>query len=624
MQTTVESSVKHSLLIGAIGIVFGDIGTSPLYALHEVFAGSHPLAINEENIFSILSILIWSLILIVTGKYCYIVMRADNEGEGGIMSLLAMVGGVTEGTALFWVIPLGVIGTALFYGDSVITPAISVISAMEGIELISPHFKEWIVPATLAIIVPLYLLQSKGTDQIAKLFGPIMLLWFLTCGILGISKIVEYPRILLALNPYYAVHFLIYHSYVAFLSLGGIVLVLTGAEALYADIGHFSRKIITKSWHFIVLPCLVLNYAGQGALLLETPTAIENPWYLLAPHSLLIPLVILASFATIIASQAVISGTFSMTKQAITAGYLPRMTFVHTSDSIRGQVYLPMINWFMVIVVVCLVVIFKSSANLAAAYGIAVTGTMMITTILTGLVALQKWHIDKMIVISLMMIICFIDLCFFGSNAVKIMNGGYVPLIIASILTFIMLIWHKKHKEHIWHNAHDSMNMEDFLQSLSHVSELQRPSGLAIHLAASSTKTPRTLLHNMVHNRVVHDHILLVSVKISSSPMIEADHHIEEVPLSNDRSFKRVIAHYGYMDRIDLPRDIEKWLANSSWQSLKEKKVLTTWFTGHDILISDNWVSSIYSFLFRNAASVNQYFNLPLNNVVEWGVQYKL
>lgn len=611
------------LMIGAIGVVFGDIGTSPLYALRETFAGHHPLPVDEPHILGVLSLILWSMMLVVTVKYVMFTMRADNRGEGGSLALLALVSSRlaskrwTRGLVL-----LGVLATALFYGDSMITPAVSVLGAVEGLSIVSPAFTEIVVPVSLAILIGLFVLQRNGTAKVGALFGPITLTYFLTLAGLGIQGLLHAPQVLQAVNPWYAIQFFILDGTTAFLALGAVVLAVTGAEALYADMGHFGRKPISLSWLWIVLPALVLNYFGQGALLLADPSAIRSPFYLLAPDWLLVPLVILATMAAMIASQAVISGAFSVTQQAIQLGFLPRLGVMHTSARAQGQIYVPFINWALMVCVALLVVTFQSSSNLAAAYGVAVTGAMTIDTILLAVVIFSLWRWRAWQGALLIALFLFVDLAYLGANLTKVLDGGWVPLAIAAVILLLMTTWSRGRKLMIAKMRASAMPIEVFIRSACDTAT--RVGGTAVFLTSTSDGVPHALLHNMKHNRVLHERIVFLTVMIDNIPYVPDDQRIEITELGN--GFYRLLVHYGFMQEADVPMA----LGLAAEKGLKFKMMETSFFLSRQTLIASEhpgmaiWREKIFSWMLRNAATAMVFFKLPTNRVVELGSQVEI
>ncbi len=622
-----EQSGKSSLAtlsLAALGVVYGDIGTSPLYTLNTIFtAGAHPVPLNHENILGILSLIFWSLMIVVSFKYVVFIMHADNEGEGGIMALLALVLGKLgrDEKRRAVILILGLFGTALFYGDGVITPAISVLSAVEGLQVASPLFKVYVIPLTLIILFGLFLFQRRGTASVGAFFGPVMCIWFVTLALFGISSILSAPRVLEALNPAHGFRFLAANPWLGFLSLGGVVLALTGAEALYADMGHFGRKPVQLVWFGFVLPALVLNYFGQGALLMVNPKAIQNPFFLLAPNWLLYPLVILSTVATVIASQAVISGAFSMTNQAIRLGYAPRMETQHTSEEEIGQIYVPGINWALLLSVAALVLGFRSSANLASAYGIAVTGTMTVTTVLAFIVVRRLWGWGLLRGALLISALIAVDLSFFFANLIKIEEGGWFPLAMASVIFTLMTTWKRGRVLLAERMKRDSIELLPFVESISPDSVVRVP-GTAIFLTANPEGVPHALLHNLKHNKVLHERVVILTVKVLEIPHVPAEERIEHTPMKNE--FHRMIVRYGFKDEPNLPR------ALFAQDILKLEPMDTSFFLSREMLIPKAgqkmalWREKLFVAMFRNAGSAVPFFRIPPNRVVEIGAQIVL
>jgi KUP system potassium uptake protein len=612
------------LALAALGIVYGDIGTSPLYALKEVFAGTHPVPITPANIFGILSLVFWSLMIVVSIKYVVFIMRADNRGEGGIMALMALALRKVEGKRGQSAIMLaGMAGAALFYGDGVITPAISVLSAVEGLEIATPALKPWVIPITIGVLVGLFAFQRRGTAGIGALFGPVVCVWFTVLALLGIVNIVTEPGVLGALNPLFALNFFLADPRLGFLALGGVFLVVTGGEALYADMGHFGRKPIQLAWFGIVLPGLVLNYLGQGALLLHDPTAIENPFYRMAPAWAIYPLVALATAATVIASQAVISGAFSITREAIQLGYAPRMEVQHTSEKEIGQIFMPAINIALLIAVIMLVLEFRSSTSLAAAYGIAVTGTMVITTLLAFIVVRRLWGWGWIKSGLLISVFLAVDVVFFAANATKIADGGWFPLVFGLGVFTLMSTWQRGRQLMRARLQREAIALEPFLQGLGSGSVTRVP-GTAVFLASDPDSVPRALLHNLKHNLVLHQRVALVTVRVRDVPHVPESERIVVQALPND--FHRVLIHYGFKDDPDLP----KALAKCEQFGLTIDAMQTSFFLGRETLIPRPqsemplWREKLFVAMFRNAGSAASFFNIPPNRVVEMGTQVVL
>ena len=523
----VETATHHGpketlpkLMLGAIGIVYGDIGTSPLYTMKESFLGPHPLAVDRLHIFGVLSLIFWTLMMIVTFKYVSVAMRADNKGEGGSFALLSLIARNLEGKKKWTasLVILGVLATCLFYGDAMITPAISVLSAVEGLEIVSPAFQPLVIPISIAILIGLFLVQSRGTATVGNLFGPIMVAYFAVLAALGLANIMTYPEIIGILNPVWAIKFFGYNPKLAFLALGSVFLCVTGAEALYADMGHFGRKAINFSWVLLVYPCLVLNYMGQGALLLSTPSAAINPFYLLAPESLRLPLVFLATIATIIASQAVISGAFSVTHQAVQLGFLPRLKTEHTSAKARGQIYIPAVNWGLMIMVMILVLGFRESGKLASAYGIAVTGTMLITSVMLGVMMVYVWKWNRVISYSATGLFLLVDGAYFASNITKIPDGGWFPLLIAAISFTVLTTWAKGRQLMRQRLSEAALPLQVFIKSAA--ASVHRVRGTSVFLSTSAATVPAALLHNLKHNQVLHSRVLILNVMVEQIPHV--------------------------------------------------------------------------------------------------------
>lgn len=626
MDTHPQKTALHTLALAALGVVFGDIGTSPLYTMKLVFAeGAHPIALNVGNMYGILSLITWALILIVSIKYVAFIMRADNRGEGGIMALLALASRNTSGrkTKRRNIMLLGILGACMFYADGMITPAISVLSAIEGLEIAAPHLHQWIVPITLLVLFGLFWAQSKGTAVVGKFFGPVMLLWFGTLGVLGAVNIAHDPTILHALNPLYAIQFFATQPWIAFVALGAVVLAVTGAEALYADMGHLGRFPIRLAWFGLVLPALLLNYFGQGALILHDANAVKNPFYLLAPAWTLFPLIGLATLATVIASQAVITGAFSISRQALQLGFLPRMHIQHTSESEQGQVYMPRVNWGLMLATMALVIGFGSSSKLASAYGIAVTGDMVITTLLAAIVFREIWRWSKLKVALLIGLFLTIDLAFFGANVLKIADGGWVPLLIGMVIFTLMLTW--KNGRYILYNhlKSEAMAIEPFIEAMGAHPPLRVP-GTALFMTPNPEGVPHAMLHNLKHNKVLHEKVVILTVKFLDVPHTNVEERVTVVAMPHE--FYRVTVHYGFKDEPDLPRD----LPLCAKYGLEFDTMNTSFFIGKEILIASDkpnmayWRKKIFIGLFRSAETITNQFNLPPNRVVELGSQVKI
>jgi KUP system potassium uptake protein len=614
----------YALSLGALGVVYGDIGTSPLYTLNTIFTGGkHPVALSTNNIYGILSLIFWSLMIIVSFKYVAFIMRADNRGEGGIMALLALVLGKLSdsGNSRKIILVLGLFGASLFYGDGVITPAISVLSAVEGLEVASASLKDYVVPITLIILIGLFFIQRKGTAKVGALFGPIMVIWFLLLGLLGLLSIIHQPQVLNALNPIYAISYLKSDITVGFLSLGGVVLALTGAEALYADMGHFGKKPIQTAWFYLVLPALVLNYFGQGALLITNPKAIENPFYLLAPHWALYPMVLISTVATIIASQAVISGAFSMTDQAIKLGYAPRMETQHTSEAEIGQIYVPGINWTLMLAVITLVLVFKSSASLAAAYGIAVTGTMFITSILAFIVVHKLWGWGIIKGVALISILLFIDGVFFSANLIKVEEGGWLPLSFGLIIFTLMTTWKKGRVILAQRLKREAIDLIPFVSSVTGDSVTYVP-GTAVFLTSNPDGVPSALMHNMKHNKVIHEKVIILAVRVLDIPHVPSEERIAYNKIND--VFHQITLRFGFMDEPNVPDTL------FSQQYVILEPFETSFFLSRETLIPKTgsdmsfWREKLFIAMFRNAGSAIPFFKIPPNRVVEIGAQVVL
>ncbi|MBK6771981.1 MAG: potassium transporter Kup [Ignavibacteria bacterium] len=613
------------LSLSALGIVYGDIGTSPLYALRECFHGPHSIVPSEGNVLGVLSLIFWSLIVIISIKYVIIVMRADNDGEGGILALMSLVSSTEKksGFKYFFITTLGLFGAALLYGDGIITPAISVLSAVEGLKIATPFFNPYIIPLTVLILVSLFAVQYKGTAGVGKIFGPITFIWFIVIAVLGISSIVKNPDVLRAINPYFALHFFVDNGFHGFVILGSVFLVVTGGEALYADLGHFGKSPIKLAWFSLVLPCLLLNYFGQGALILKNVAAVENPFYYLAPEWALYPLVILATIATVIASQALISGAFSITFQALQLGFLPRMRILHTSEDERGQIYIPQINWLLLVCTIALVLGFKSSSNLAAAYGIAVTSTMVITTILLSVAMVKLWKWSKLVVFFVISFFLIIDLSFWGANLLKVLQGGWVPLTMGAVIYFLMTTWHNGRKNLLNKIHEQTLSIENFVTEFLSIRMIAIP-GTAIYMSSSSTGTPPPLIKNITHNRLLHKQVVILTIKFHKVPHIRLEERIQiEQPTEG---FYRVIANYGFMDITNIQQIIE--LLDK--QGIKIKMEKTTFFLGRETLIPkkknlyEMVRDKIFILMSNNSQRATDFFNIPPTRVYEVGTQVEL
>jgi len=613
------------LAIGALGVVYGDIGTSPLYAFKEAFSGTHHVPLNHDNVLGILSLIFWALFLIVTVKYVTFIMRADNRGEGGIMALMALVRRTVppHSRSAWALMALGMFGAALFYGDGMITPAISVLSAVEGLEVATPLFRPYIIPVTIVVLTGLFLVQQLGTRHVGNFFGPVMVVWFTVLALLGIINIAHQPSVLTALNPVYAVRFFEQDGWMGFLTLGAVFLAVTGAEALYADMGHFGKHPIRIAWLYLVFPSLVLNYLGQGALVLNQPAAIANPFFHLAPDWALYPMVTLATIATVIASQAVISGAYSLTRQAIQLGYCPRLMIEHTSEREIGQVYLPWINWGLYAAVIGLVLGFGSSSNLAAAYGVAVTGTMIVTTVLAYFVVRRIWGWGAISATLVIGVFLLVDLSFFAANAVKVLEGGWFPLVVGVIVYILLSTW-KRGREVLFERLRPgAIALEPFIHSITEHPPLRVP-GTAVFLTATLEGVPHALLHNLNHNKVLHERVVLLTVRAEDIPHVPDEQRVEVDPLGHE--FYRVSVHYGFKDEPDLPRALELTRGKGLDFSMME----TSFFLSRQTLVPTQapgmalWREKLFAAMSRNAASATAFFKIPANRVVELGTRIEL
>jgi KUP system potassium uptake protein len=609
------------VVIGAIGVVFGDIGTSPLYALKEIFNGHHPIPITPDNIFGILSMVFWSIVALVAVKYVSVIMRADNRGEGGSLALLSLITERSHHRVVTWLISLlGIFAAALFYGDSMITPAISVLSAVEGLEIITPDLKPYVLPLTVGILSGLFFIQRRGTGTVGLFFGPVMIGWFGVLGLLGVLEIARHPDVLAALNPIYAIRFIGAHPGLAFLALGSVVLAVTGGEALYTDMGHFGRFPIRLAWFGFVMPALVLNYFGQGALLLNEPAAIRNPFFHLGPQWALIPLVILATLATVIASQAVISGAFSVARQSVQMGFLPRMLIVHTSGKEQGQIYVPFTNWTLYFAVVALVLGFKSSSNLAAAYGIAVTGTMLIDTILVAFVMVLLWRWHPLVVALVAGAFLLVDIAFFAANVIKIPEGGWFPIVMGLISFTVLTTWRRGRKLVRRELAKQGIPMSAFLPAIG--SDIHRVSGTAVFMTSSKEGVPAALLHNLKHNQILHERVALVTVETTDTPYVNDFDRLYLHPM--EKGFMRIVIRYGFMEDPDIPLALEQCKRFGEPFEMME----TTFYVSRETVIPgvlgrriNPWRARLFAFMSKNATSATDFFKIPNNRVVELGTQ---
>jgi len=619
-----QQSSLAGLTLGAIGVVYGDIGTSVLYSVKEVFGSGH-VAFTPDNVYGILSIFFWTLTFIVSLKYVTLVLRADNNGEGGLVAMLALASSsVRDKPRLRSVLlVVGIFGTCLFYGDGVITPAISVLSAVEGLEVVSPTFKKAVIPLTLLILLCLFAVQKRGTGGIGKFFGPITMIWFAAIAVLGLYHIVGHPEILWAISPHYAVLFIWNQPFTAFIILGAVVLCVTGGEALYADMGHFGKQPIRLAWFAIVMPCLTLNYFGQGALLLSDPGAVDNPFFNMAPDWALIPLVVLATAATVIASQALITGAFSVTKQVIQLGFLPRLQILHTSAKDTGQIYMPLVNWGLFVVIVLAVVMFKTSSNLAAAYGIAVCTDMLITTVLTFFVIRYAWKYPLWLCIAATSVFFLVDLAFWSSNLLKLADGGWFPLFIGGLILTLMLTW-RDGRSLLHHKTRDeSMGLASFLEALF-LAPPTRVEGTAVFLTSEDGIVPNAMLHNLKHNKVLHAQNLFVTVRNHEIPWVVNDKRVEVADLGN--SCWQVIVHYGFMDDPDVPFA----LSLMRGQVGEINAMNTSYFLSRDSIVPtvgggmSQWREKLFAQMYLNASAAADFLNLPSNSVVEMGSKIEI
>ncbi|ELX11773.1 potassium transport system protein Kup [Janthinobacterium sp. HH01] len=621
-----KKSSLVALTLAAVGIVYGDIGTSPLYTLKTIFDPEHGLALSEFNLLGIISLIFWGLTMIVSLKYVTLVLRADNRGEGGIMALMALVLNSVSKAAPRWHYPLmllGVFGATMFYGDSVITPAISVLSAMEGLEVAAPGLEQYIVPLTIIVLVTLYAVQRHGTAGIGRLFGPVMVIWFAALAVMGLINIIEAPQILWALNPWNAFRFMLQNRMIAFVALGAVVLAFTGAEALYADMGHFGKKPIRAAWFLVVFPALALNYLGQGALLLVHPEAISNPFFQQLGAWSVYPLVVLSTMATVIASQATISGTFSMTKQAIALGLLPRMRVVHTSEREIGQIYIPAVNWLQLAVVLLAVVGFGSSDKLAGAYGIAVTATMLATTFLTFFVTRYRWHMPLALCLAATGFFIIMDIMLFSASTLKLFHGGWFPLLLGAVLFTIMLTW-KRGRELVFQNLQKhAIPLEDFLSSLF-VAPPTRVYGTAIFLRGESDGVPHALLHNLSHNKVLHERVVFFTVHVVEEPYVPEAEQVKVTDLGHQ--CYQLNVYYGFKDEPDIPRA----LALCDCLGLPFEMMETSFFIARQTVISTpgagmaTWREHLFVTMSRNARGAADYYQIPTNRVIELGTQVEI
>ncbi len=615
------------LSLAALGVVYGDIGTSPLYAFRESFHESYRMPVAPDNVLGVLSLIFWSLILVISIKYLVFVLRADNRGEGGILALAALVTRMEEGKegSKRLLILLGLFGAALLYGDGMITPAITVLSSVEGLKVATPVFQSYVIPIAVVILVGLFLFQRRGTERVGTIFGPVMLGWFLMLGLLGIYQIVQAPSVLWALSPHHAILFFVHNGLKGMLVLGSIFLVVTGGEALYADLGHFGARPIQIAWFTVVLPGLLLNYFGQGALLIRDPSAVANPFYRMGPGWAIYPMVIMATAAAVIASQAVISGSYSLAMQSMQLGYSPRLQIEHTSEREIGQIYIPEVNWALMIACIGLVIGFKSSSNLAAAYGVAITNTMVITTVLFYHLAKDGWKWPLPAALGLSGLFLLVDLSFWGPNMLKIPAGGWFPLVVAGIVYLLMTTWRSGRRLLASRMKAREIPVTDFIDNVMRHPPTRVP-GTAVFMFSDPQGTPRALLHNLKHNRVLHEQVILLAVSTEDVPHLPASERVTLVPRGN--GFYTLILKYGFMDDIDVGGELQKL---DGKEDLVLKKMTTTYFLGRETLVPSKtgsgmvaWRERLFAFMSHNAKSPTSYFRLPPNQVVEIGARIEL
>ena len=625
MQNTAKKATLPATALAALGVVFGDIGTSPLYALKESFHAAHGLGIQPENVLGILSIIFWCLMLIISIKYVAIVMRADNNGEGGIMALLALnlrKAKIADNKKIY-MIAIGFIGASLFFGDGIITPAISVLSAVEGLSIATDVFDPFIMPIAITIIISLFLVQKHGTAFVGKFFGPITMVWFLSLGLLGLHSVIQTPVVLGMFSPHWAIQFIYHHPIMTFFVMGAVVLTVTGGEALYADMGHFGPVPIRMAWFFVVLPCLVLNYAGQGALLLRDPAAIENPFYLLVPEWALYPMIIMATMATVIASQAVISGVFSLARQAIQLGYLPRLSIKHTSESEEGQIYISFLNWLLLIAIIILILIFKSSSNLASAYGLAVTLTMLCDTILVAvfIYSAWKWSLPKVLLLIIPFFV--LESVLVGATSLKILSGGWVPLLIGAIAVTILMTWKRGRELTFAKLEHDTLSLDLFVKSIGN--SVHWVPGDAVFMTGTPNVVPHAMLHNIKHNKVLHQRNILVTVVIEDVPFVAPEERITTETLAEH--FFRIKIFYGFKDEMNVPKAL---MQAYEQLGLEYDLMHISFFISRDRIVHSvgdgmsPWREKLFISMQRNTSPVSDFYQIPTNRVVELGSQIEI
>jgi len=615
----------RALVLGAIGVVFGDIGTSPLYTMKETL-GTHGMTPSPQAVLGVLSLVFWALIIVVSLKYVTFVMRADNKGEGGIMALMALAQRSMSGSPKArWVLAvLGIFGASLFYGDGVITPAISVLGAVEGLEVAAPGLDKYVVWIALVILLCMFAVQRYGTHQVGKAFAPVMTVWFLVLAGLGLRQVIAHPGVIEALNPMHAVRFFMHHGDLSFIALGGVVLALTGAEALYADMGHFGKKPIRVAWFFFVLPALLLNYFGQGALLLHDPKAIESPFYHMVPPALLFPMIVLATAAAVIASQAVISGAFSMTREAMSLGYSPRMAVVHTSREMSGQIFVPWVNRMLMLMVILAVLLFRSSDNLGAAYGIAVTGTMTMTSLLALVVARKRWGWNWLTVVLVGVLFLIIDLSFFGANLLKVARGGWFPLVLGVLIFVMMTTWRRGRELVVREIKQGGLALAPFIENIAEHPPLRVP-GTAVFLTANQSAVPHALLHNLKHNKVLHERNVLLTVEILETPVAEAAERIQITSMGGD--FHGLELRFGFAEDPNVPLALSQCARDGLGFDMMD----TTFFLSRENIVADArrpgmalWRDKVFVVLSRNALPATAFFQIPGNRLIELGAQVEI
>jgi len=621
-----KKGASVTLMLAAIGVVFGDIGTSPLYALKECFSPDHGIPFSPTAVYGVISMVFWAFAIVVSLKYVLFVMRANNHGEGGILALMALAlrtAPVNSKRSLL-IIMAGVFGACMFYGDAIITPAISVLSAVEGMEVISSDFTRYVIPVTIVILVILFFIQKTGTAVVGNLFGPVMLVWFVVIGLMGLNQVIQNPQIFAAINPMYAFKFLQEHALQGFIVLGAVFLVLTGAEALYADMGHFGVKPIRMGWFFIVMPCLILNYFGQGAMFLNNPETITNPFFLMVPEAFVFPLVILATVATVIASQAVISGAFSMTSQAILLGFVPRMKVRHTSDREIGQIYMPLVNWTLLVLVIAVVLAFKKSENLAAAYGIAVTTTMIVTTFLAAIVMRVVWRWNALLVTLVIGSFLVVDFAFLAANLLKIMEGGWFPLLLGAACFLLLMTWYQGRQLLRQNAVNNGIHLKEFIDSLMKHPP-HRVEGTAVFLTAHVDYLPVSFLHNLKHNHVLHERVFFLKVSIWDVPYVKDEERITLRELGHNIYVVRAV--YGFNETPDMGNIIELIEKSSG---LKFDLMNTSFFLSRDTIVSTEipgmamWRERLFSWMYQNAGRQSDFFKIPANRLVELGAKVEI